>query len=86
MEPLAKRLNIEIELDRKLTERILSSENLPDWLEKLKTTFANMELKFEGGESSQAATERIVEVVEGILSSEKKLPSLLHMAILFPYY
>ena len=51
-------------MDRQLTERVLSTKNISDWLEKLKTTFEDIELKFEGGESSQEAMKRIVEVVE----------------------
>lgn len=90
IEPLAKRLNIEIELDRNLTERVLSTNNLPDWLEKLRTTFDNMELKFEGGESSQAATERIVEVAEDIFNSEKENTIIVThgnlMSLLLKYY
>lgn len=69
-------INIESEFYRKLTERILSTKNLPNWLEKLGGTFDNMELNFEGGESSQAATERIVEYVEKVLRVIKIIPSL----------
>nr|WP_066295481.1 histidine phosphatase family protein [Bacillus sp. FJAT-29937] len=90
IEPLAKQLNIEIELNRKLTERILSTENLPDWLEKLRATFDDMELKFEGGESSQAATERIVEVAEEIFNGEKENTIIVThgnlMSLLLKYY
>ncbi|MEH7122647.1 histidine phosphatase family protein [Bacillus sp. JJ1773] len=90
IEPLAKQLKIEIELDRKLTERILSTKNLPDWLEKLRTTFDNMELKFEGGESSQAATERILEVAEEIFNGEKENTIVVThgnlMSLLLKYY
>ncbi|WP_349632710.1 histidine phosphatase family protein [Neobacillus sp. WH10] len=39
IQPLAKRLNVEIEINRQLTERVLSTKNLSDWLEKLRTTF-----------------------------------------------
>jgi 2,3-bisphosphoglycerate-dependent phosphoglycerate mutase len=72
IQPLAKRLNVEIEIDRKLTERVLSSKNLSDWFEKLRTTFDDIELKFEGGESSLDAMKRIVEVVENVLNSNNK--------------
>lgn len=72
IQPLAKRLNVEIEIDRKLTERVLSTENLSDWSEKLRTTFENVELKFEGGESSQEAMKRIVEIVEEVFNSESE--------------
>jgi 2,3-bisphosphoglycerate-dependent phosphoglycerate mutase len=69
IEPLAKKLKLEIELDSRLTERVLSQDNLPDWMEKLRTTFTDLELKYEGGESSKEAMNRIVEAVEDILNS-----------------
>lgn len=64
IQPLAKRLNVEIEINRKLKERVLSIENLSDWMEKLKDTFEDIELKFEGGESRQEAMKRIVNYEE----------------------
>ncbi|MCD8511722.1 MAG: histidine phosphatase family protein [Bacillus sp. (in: Bacteria)] len=70
IQPLAEKRGIEIETDTKLTERVLSTSNLPDWLEKLEATYGNMDLKYEGGESSSEARERIIEVVEGALNSE----------------
>lgn len=70
IQPLANRLNVEIEMKSQLSERVLSTENLPDWFEKLRATFDEMELKFEGGESSQEAMDRIVEVVEDIFNSQ----------------
>ncbi|MEG0470828.1 MAG: histidine phosphatase family protein [Solibacillus sp.] len=66
IQPLANLLNIEIEHDNRLSERILSSKNLSDWFEKLKLTFQDLELKFEGGESSSEAKKRILELVEQI--------------------
>src|SRR5690606_33918156 len=66
IQPLAKQLNIEIEIDGKLTERVLSTKVISDWKDKLRTTFEDVELKFEGGESSQEAKERIVDVVEKV--------------------
>jgi predicted acetyltransferase len=72
IEPLAKRLNLKIETDDLLTERVLSSQNLSDWLEKLEATFDDFELKFEGGESSYEALNRIVSVVEDVLNSEAR--------------
>lgn len=68
--PLSERTGIDIESDERLSERVLSSESLPDWLEKLEETFTNMELVFEGGESSRQATERAVNVIKGILTGE----------------
>ncbi|WP_033826813.1 histidine phosphatase family protein [Bacillus andreraoultii] len=66
IQPLAKQLDIKIEINRQLTERVLSTKNLTDWLEKLRETFDNIDLKFDGGESSQEAMKRIVGVVEEV--------------------
>ncbi len=43
---------------------MLSTENLPDWLEKLEQSFSDTELVFEGGESAKEAEQRMSEVVE----------------------
>lgn len=67
VEPLSEKTNIKIEIDERLSERILCTKDLPDWYEKLKATFNDMELKFEGGESSQEAKSRIANVVEEVL-------------------
>ncbi|MGE7595792.1 histidine phosphatase family protein [Peribacillus frigoritolerans] len=69
VEPLSEKTNIKIEIDERLSERTLSTTDLPDWYEKLKATFNDMELKFEGGESSQEAKDRIVNVVEEVFKS-----------------
>ncbi|KKI91386.1 phosphoglycerate mutase [Bacillus sp. SA1-12] len=70
VEPISKETNIKIEIDERLSERILSTQDLPDWPEKLKATFDDFELKFEGGESSKEAMNRIVNVVEEAFKSE----------------
>jgi len=70
IQPLANQLNIEIEMNSRLKERVLSTNHLSDWFEKLKQTFEDFELKFEGGESSQEAVNRIIEVVENVFKSE----------------
>lgn len=70
VEPLAKGMNLEIEKNELLTERVLSNQNLSDWLEKLEATFEDLEMKFEGGESSNEAMKRIVIVIEEVLNSE----------------
>lgn len=72
IQPLAKRLNVEIEIDSKLTERLLSTSNLNDWYEKLRLTFDDIELKFDGGETSLDAMKRIIEVVENTFNSNNK--------------
>ncbi|OEH94397.1 phosphoglycerate mutase [Bacillus solimangrovi] len=90
VQPLAKRLHIEIDFNNLLTERVLSTNNLTDWLEKLKATYDDLELKFEGGESSQEAMERIVTVVEEVFNSEyENIIIVTHgniMSLLLKYY
>ncbi|MBU9673645.1 histidine phosphatase family protein [Planococcus sp. CP5-4] len=61
--PLAEALAVEIETDERLKERVLSSGNLPDWFELLKSTFDDHDLTLEGGESSRLALSRISQVV-----------------------
>lgn len=58
IEPTAEQLNLSIVNDDRLAERILSSENMPDWLEKLEAAFNDEELKFVGGESGKEASIR----------------------------
>lgn len=70
IEPLSKETNISIEVDERLAERTLSSVNLPDWMEKLQATYDDLELKYEGGESSREAMDRIVSVVEEAFKSD----------------
>jgi len=70
IEPLSKERNISIEVDERLAERTLSSVDLPDWLDKLKATYDDLDLKYEGGESSREAMDRIVSVVEEAFESD----------------
>ncbi|WP_404407129.1 histidine phosphatase family protein [Jeotgalibacillus malaysiensis] len=70
IKPLAERKELDIHINQNLSERVLSTENLPDWLDKLEQSFINMELVFEGGESAKEAEGRIAEVVEA--ASEKE--------------
>ncbi len=53
-----------------MTERILSSIFYSDWMEKLEATFEDLNLKYEGGESSNEAKNRIIGVVNDILASD----------------
>lgn len=64
IEPFIRKNNIPFKIDYRLSERLLSNEDFPDWLEKLKETYVDKDLKFTGGESSNEATHRISELVE----------------------
>ncbi|MEH7225360.1 histidine phosphatase family protein [Bacillus sp. JJ1566] len=70
IQPLANELNVEIETNQQLAERVLSSTNMPDWFEKLRATYEDFDLIYEGGESSREAANRIIEVVDDVLKSD----------------
>ncbi|MCM3721640.1 MULTISPECIES: histidine phosphatase family protein [Solibacillus] len=69
IEPFVRKNKIPFKIDHRLRERLLSDENLPDWLEKLKQTYVDKDLKFTGGESSNEAIHRINELVEELKQS-----------------
>lgn len=64
--PFVENRCIEIEIDSRLTERVLSSTSFPDWMDKLEATFIDMDLKYKDGESSIEAKNRIIQVVNEI--------------------
>ncbi|MBD7938911.1 histidine phosphatase family protein [Cytobacillus sp. Sa5YUA1] len=70
IEPLAEKIGITVEVDERLSERVLSTTSLEDWQDKLKATFDDPDLYFPGGESSRQAMDRISQVIEEIRSSE----------------
>lgn len=70
MRPFAERNNLNIELDDRLTERVLSTQYFSDWMDKLEATFFDMNLKYKGGESSHEAQSRIVELFKEVLESD----------------
>lgn len=69
IEPFATQANLKIEIDDRLSERVLSRKSLSDWMDKLEATYNDMELTYEGGESSQDAKSRIVNVVNETITS-----------------
>lgn len=64
VEPLAAYLEMPVEIDDRLAERVLSTQDLPDWLERLEESFGNLDLKLAGGESGKEAMERGSAVLE----------------------
>ncbi|PRS82600.1 MULTISPECIES: histidine phosphatase family protein [unclassified Bacillus (in: firmicutes)] len=62
-EPLAHVKQLEVQIDQRLSERVLSSKPMDDWYEKLKLSFSDLHMTCEGGESSQEAMNRIVEAL-----------------------
>jgi 2,3-bisphosphoglycerate-dependent phosphoglycerate mutase len=64
--PLAQRLELPIISDQRLTERVLGASDLADWMSALRASFDNLDLCFPGGESSRAATQRAVAVLNDL--------------------
>jgi 2,3-bisphosphoglycerate-dependent phosphoglycerate mutase len=62
--PIAERKKLHVEVDSRLGERVLSSRDFKDWLIKLEGTFFDLNLKYEGGESSSEAMSRVCDVVD----------------------
>jgi 2,3-bisphosphoglycerate-dependent phosphoglycerate mutase len=61
--PLSEHLGVTIEVDERLTERVLSPVPLDNWRKRLFETFVDLDLSFEGGESSRTAMTRGVAVI-----------------------
>jgi 2,3-bisphosphoglycerate-dependent phosphoglycerate mutase len=61
--PLSERVGLAVELDERLIERVLSPVPLENWRKRLAETFIDLDLSFEGGESSRTAMTRGVAVV-----------------------
>lgn len=70
IKPLSDQLDVPIKLEDRLAERVLIESDHPDWRNMLRNTYDDMELCYEGGESSNTATCRVVSVLQDILSSE----------------
>ncbi|RNA69295.1 histidine phosphatase family protein [Alteribacter keqinensis] len=66
--PLSLLKNKPIHTDERLQERKLSSKDMPDWFEKLKNTFIDHDLTFDGGESSRTAQQRGLEAIKSIVN------------------
>jgi len=80
--PTADSRKLSVLLDDRLSERTLSTTDIPNWLEILEQTFIDMDLKLTGGESSHEAMARGIEVVKSasnncILVTHGNLMSLL---------
>ncbi|NIK80036.1 2,3-bisphosphoglycerate-dependent phosphoglycerate mutase [Paenibacillus castaneae] len=81
--PLSQCLGRNIHIDDRLAERVLSTSSIENWLEVLEKTYSDYELKLEGGESSQEASERALHVIEDLMKRpEKTICAVTHGALL----
>ena len=74
--PFSALKEIEIETDDRLVERKLSEGDLPDWLQKLENSFEDLDLKFNGGESSNEAMKRATQVINNISEDEDNIATV----------
>lgn len=70
--PLSERTRLDINVDNRLSERILSIYDSPNWLEMLERTFEDLDLLFEGGESSREAMERGMGAINDIINNKSR--------------
>lgn len=90
IKPLAQRLNLDIDIEDRLSERILSGENLDDWLDHLRASFDDIDLCLPGGESSREAMQRIVSVHDDLsITDHERVALVTHgnlMALLLNHF
>lgn len=88
--PLAETLNLTIHKDNRLCERVLSAEEIDNWMEKLKETFEDLDMKLAGGESSREAMMRGITLIEELLDRrEMNIAVVTHgnlLSLLLKYY
>ncbi|WP_256975678.1 histidine phosphatase family protein [Paenibacillus sp. MY03] len=63
IQPLAEKNKLKINIEERLCERVLSSENIENWMDRLSETYENLDLRLFGGESSREAMERGYSVI-----------------------
>lgn len=69
--PLSKELNLSINIDERLKEKVLTSKEVEDFTPLLKAAFKDMDLKYEGGESSREATSRAIEALKDLVKRDE---------------
>lgn len=70
--PLAEKLGLEVTVDDRLSERVLCGADRSDWLEMLRAAYDDLDLCYEGGESSRTAMSRAIAVVEDLLGGDAR--------------
>lgn len=70
--PLSDNLNIPINIDHRLKEKVLTSEEVEDFIPLLKAAFKDSDLKYQGGESSREATSRAIMALDDLVKREEE--------------
>jgi 2,3-bisphosphoglycerate-dependent phosphoglycerate mutase len=89
--PLAKRLNLEIQIEPNLRERCLSSENVEDFFPAVEQTWVDPTFAHPGGESNAAVQKRGIAVLARLHeeTSSKQIVLSTHgnfLAVLLQYF
>ncbi|WP_222599315.1 histidine phosphatase family protein [Aquibacillus kalidii] len=66
IKPFAERANLTIQVDQRLHERVLSQEPIDDWMDVLEQSFSDFDFALPGGESSNDALSRSIQVVNEV--------------------
>ena len=70
--PFAEHLNLNINVDERVREKLLLPYEVEDYTPYLLAAYEDMDMTFEGGESSNQATERAIETLSDILKLEEE--------------
>jgi 2,3-bisphosphoglycerate-dependent phosphoglycerate mutase len=76
--PYCQRKQLEVEVEPRLMERVLSKHELPDWREELRRSFDDLDYSLETGESSNAAQSRGVLVLKEAIASDQRCALITH--------
>ncbi|WP_163537602.1 histidine phosphatase family protein [Gracilibacillus sp. YIM 98692] len=70
IKPFALKASIELEIDDRLKERLLSEQPMDDWMDMLEESFHDYHLRLPGGESSNDAFHRADNVLSECLADK----------------
>jgi 2,3-bisphosphoglycerate-dependent phosphoglycerate mutase len=83
IEPLADSDNLHINIDNRLIEKKLCEKSMSDWIDKLKYSFEDLTVCYEGGESSEEVINRGMQVINELMEIDKhSIAVVTHGAIL----
>jgi len=74
--PLADALGLDVQVDTRLNERVLSEMPIANWREVLRNSFSDPDLRGPGGESAREAAVRAWAGLNDLLRSGCKLPAV----------
>nr|WP_272495841.1 histidine phosphatase family protein [Bacillus pinisoli] len=72
IQPFASKVELEIEMDERLHERIISKGDYPGWYDFLKASFEDFSLSLQDGESSSEAENRVISFLNEIKYLEEE--------------